>query len=198
MKLAPSKHRSGRLHKLPRFCADAGAAVNAELEEDVAHRSILGVPLDSGEIVILVCHRSWWMSAMSGVAAGVVAATVAWLIGRAMGRPVSVTTAGFFGLAVGAAVFVLEHLRRLYVLTDRRVMRDDRRLARSTHVEAPLSSVRTIELVQNDVQVRVGAGTLIFKTDEGVIEWAGVGDAKRVHQIAHDAAKRYGNSMRGM
>lgn len=185
-----------RLERAPRFCAEA---VGAEaIEENFENRSILGVPMNTGEIVILVCRRSWWMDAIVAVIGAGIAAMGAWLISKALGRPAPPTSLGLFSLAVGCGLFVLEHLRRLYVLTDRRVIRQDRRFTRLSHVEAPLPSVRAVELLRNDVQARLNIGTVLFRTDEGLIAWGGVGDAQRTHEIAQQAVKRYGGSMRGM
>lgn len=192
----PTQRRPARLDPAPRFCAEA---VGAEaIEESLAHRIILGVPLNTGEIVILVCRRSWWIDAIVAVAAAAIGAMAAWLLMKAFGRPVTAPTAALVGIVIGCGFFVVEHLRRLYVLTDRRVMRQDRRFTRLSHVEAPLPSVRQLTLERNDVQSRLNVGTVVFKTDVGVIAWSSVGDVERVHEIAQQAVKRYGGAIRGM
>ncbi len=192
----PSQCEPGRLTPAPRFCAEVVGA--DAIEENFAHRSILGVPLNAGEVVILVCRRSWWIDAISAVIAAGIGAMVAWLVSKALGRPVATPTAALVGLAIGCGFFVFEHMRRLYVLTDRRVVRQDRKFTRVAHAEAPLASVRGLTLEQNDALSRFDVGTVVFRTDEGVIAWSSVGDAKRVHDIAQQAVKRYGGSLRGM
>lgn len=196
MMAAATKRRPARVERAPRFCAEA---VGAEaIEENLAHRSILGVPLDSGEIVILVCRRSWVIDAIGAALAAGVAIAIAWFASRGLGRPATPTSLALVGLAVGCGMFVIEHMRRLYVLTDRRVLREDRRLTRVALAEAPLPSVRGTRLVRNDVQSKLKVGTIVFRTDHGVIAWSSVGDAERVHEIVQQAVKRYGGSMRGM
>lgn len=180
-----------------RLCSETGGAgavrVEPGVEDAAALRSVLGVDMDPSEIVLLVCGRSWWVNTLVGSIAGVIAGLAAWFIPHATAwSPV------FIGNAVGAAVFTLEHARRLYVLTDRRVMRRDRRLTRVVCVEAPLSSVREVRLVRNDLQARVGVGTIAYATDLGVITWSSVGDAERIQKIAEHAVRRYGGSVRGM
>ncbi len=196
MKMVARHERSSTLEPAPRFCAEA---VGAEaIDEHVADRSILGVPLDSGEIVILVCRRSWWVDAVIALVAAGTAAMGALLVSKALGRPATSSSLGLIGLVFGLGVFVFEHVRRLYVLTDRRVIREDRRLARVARVECALNTVRAVRLVQNDVQSRLGVGSIVFETTEGVIVWGSVGDAARTHDIVRQAVKRYGGSMRGM
>lgn len=182
-----------------RLCTEAGAVAGADaVEDEFTDRSILGVPLDQGEIVILVLRRSWRVDALEGVIGGVVTLLAVWLIERTLGHPWPLTSSALAGLAVGSGVFVVERLRRLYVLTDRRVMSQDRRLTRIIHHQAPLACVREILLVQNDLQTRLGTGAIVFRTDEGAVVWSHVGDAPRTHRIACEALRRYGGSMRGM
>lgn len=182
-----------------RFCAEAGGAIGAEsISASHVERSVLGVPLDSGEIVILVCRRSWWMDALIGAIAGATAALMSLLVGAAMGKPTAVLSAALVGVALGSAIFVMEHVRRMYVLTDRRVIRQDHRVGRSVQIEAPLARIREIHLVRNAIQARFNIGTVLFLTDQGVIVWSGVGHARRVYEIAQDAVTRYGGSLRGM
>ncbi len=184
-----------------RLCADAGGAgvVGPDAGDDpIAWRSVLGVAMDPGEIVILVCRRSAWIDAAIGVAAGLVAGAAAWVVLRATGSLVTATPIAFVTLLAATAVFILEHVRRLYVLTDRRVHRRDRRLTRVDVFEAPLVAVRRVELLRNDAQTRVGAGTIVFAADGRAVVWPSVGDAARVHEIAERAVQRYGGSMRGM
>ena len=179
-----------------RLCFDATGAES--LEEPLNSRLVLGVPLDSGEVVILMCRRSWWMGALVGAIVGAGAMIAVWAVGKSLGPVSPLPSAALVGLAAGSAFFVVDHLRRLYVLTDRRVIREDRKLARLAHVESALASVRSIELVQNDLQRRIGDGTIVFRTEQGIIVWSGVGDATRIHTIAQEAVQRYGGSLRGM
>ncbi len=184
-----------------RLCADAGGAgvVRPDAaDEPIALRSVLGVAMDPGEIVILVCRRSVWIDAAVGIAAGLAAGTLAWIMLRATGRPMSATPIGFVAIIAASLIFILEHVRRLYVLTDRRVHRRDRRLTRVDVFEAPLVAVKRVGLMRNDAQARVGAGTVVFETNGRALVWSSVGDAARVHEIAEQAVQRYGGSMRGM
>lgn len=177
---------------------DVGAAQQEREETFFSARSILGLSLDQGEVVILVLRRSWLVDAVAGVIVGVAGAGLVWAVGAALGKPSPHAFSLMIGLAVGGAYFLLEHMRRLYVLTDRRVIRQDRGLRHIAHLETALGRVRTIELVQNDLHRRLGAGSIVFGADDGAIVWSSVGEAERVHTIASDTVRRFGGSMRGM
>ncbi|RMH29693.1 MAG: hypothetical protein D6693_01610 [Planctomycetota bacterium] len=200
-----TRHRrwrsTARAAPAPRLCAEAGGAgvLSAEAAEDApVWRSILGVQLDPGEVVILVCRRSFWAGAAGGLVVAVATAGLVWALGRATGRPGVTALAGPVAVALASAFALLDHLRRLYVLTDRRVIRRDRRLLGVVSAEAPLADVRRVDLAQGDLQARVGVGTIVFVTGGGPIVWSSVGEAQRVREIAQHAVKRYGGSARGV
>jgi len=184
-----------------RFCAEAGGVgvLSADDAEKTAGlRSILGVSLDPGEVVILVCRRSLWAGAVAGVVVAVLVGLAIWALGRSMGQPGLAGAAGSVAIAVASGFVLLDHLRRMYVLTDRRVIRRDRRIGRVLTAEAPLAAVTGVDLLQGDLQSRVGVGTVVFRTERGLLAWASVGDAEHVHEIAVHTVKRYGGSTRGV
>jgi hypothetical protein len=177
---------------------DVGAAQQDRDEIFFGARSILGLSLDQGEIVILVLRRSWLIDAAVGVLVGVLGAGLVWAVGMSLGKPSPHAVSLVIGLVVGGAHFALEHVRRLYVLTDRRVIRHERGLGRIAHLEMMLGCVDKIDLVQNDLHRRLGAGSIVFGAGAERIVWSSVGDAKRVHDIATETVRRFGGTMRGM
>lgn len=177
---------------------DVGVTQQEREEAFFSARSILGLSLDQGEIVILVLRRSWLIDAATGVIVGVMGAGLVWAVGAVLGKPSPHAVSLVIGLAVGGAHFALEHMRRLYVLTDRRVIRLERGLGGIAHLEMALGCVDKIELAQNDFQRRLCAGSIVFGNADGAIVWSSVAEAKRVHTIATETVRRFGGSMRGM
>jgi membrane protein YdbS with pleckstrin-like domain len=141
--------------------------------------TILAALIPDGEIIILAVRPSRWFIVLSVAALLVLLAATA-----ALGWWIDVGGAGFLptgvlGIAVsyvplvatgGAALLVgwqgLEWLTRIYVLTDRRVMRVSGVL-RQTTVDMPLRRVQHVILYRSIRERLFGLGTLGFASAGG-------------------------------
>ena len=87
-----------------------------------------------------------------------------------------------------------EWASRVYVLTDRRVLRRRGVLAPTVY-SANLNALRRIELLQTGLDRTLRTGTVTFSTrHEGHYEaaWVMVSDAERVIALVEETRRRYG------
>lgn len=175
--------------------ADAGVA--APVEEIRARPFAL---LDGGEIIELSIKPSAWQVA---IVAGrfVTACAVLFALTCAFAAPsqslMGAAAASLFGVAavlrVGEAA--LQWATRLYVLTNRRVLRFRGVLAVEVQ-ECPLARVGKVELLESGVQRRLRLGTIRMSAldgDSGSCVWEHLAQPRAVYQTLLRAIRRAQN-----
>jgi hypothetical protein len=164
-----------------------------EREDDTAL-----IALDPGEMIILAVRPHWRMLAVDlappVVALGLISAAWVGVVPFSTAAPLRATLVILaFAAVIVAALAVLEFRLRLYVLTDRRVVRRSGAL-RLRQREVALPSVDRVEChpgrAQQGQTVRVGA--VHFRSDMGVLAWEYVPAPADVARRASDAVRRYG------
>ena len=160
--------------------------------------------LDGDEIVILAIKPSLWfvlfMSARWLIALGLVIAATAWLgtppsLGKALMVKACLALAG---ARVGFAL--LQWVSRLYVLTNRRIMRL-RGIFNVDLFECQLTKIQNTFLTMTWYERLTGLGSISFATaGTGGVEasWVSINNPLEVHERVRSAihrAQKYGNSM---
>ena len=164
-----------------------------------------GVPLfaasmlEPGEIIVATFRPSLlWIALRS--ARGVLIALAAAALGAAASGWAGLgweTPIAQLGIAVAAArppAGGAEWASRVYVLTDRRVLRRRGVLAPTVY-SANLNALRRVELEQDRVDRLLRTGTVTFSTrTEGRWEaaWVMVPRAREVHELVEATRRRYG------
>lgn len=165
--------------------------------QDHAHESAL-IALDPGEMIILAVRPHWRMLAVDlappVVALGLIGAAWVGVVPFSTAAPLRATLVILAVAAIiVAALAVLEFRFRLYVLTDRRVVRRSGAM-RLREREVALTAVERVEChpsrTQQGPTVRVGA--VHFCADAGVLAWEYVPDPASVARQASEAVRRYG------
>ena len=164
-----------------------------------------GVPLfaasmlEPGEIIVATFRPSLlWIALRSArgvilalALAGIAAAGSGWL---QAGWELQVLQLGFAVAAARVAAGTAEWASRVYVLTDRRVLRRRGVLAPTVY-SANLNALRRVELEQDRVDRLLRTGTVTFSTrTEGRWEaaWVMVPRAREVHELVEATRRRYG------
>ncbi|MFG0258246.1 MAG: hypothetical protein ACF8GE_10125 [Phycisphaerales bacterium JB043] len=152
------------------------------------------VTLDPGEIVILVVrpHALLLAASMLPTLFVLVVGLVLLLGLRVASNQLLMNLVLLFvGFGViGVTVLgVLEYRARLYVLTDRRVVRRSG-WSRVRHEQCALGDIREVGIEPEGASVRVG--NLLMKSASGVQAWQYVADPTRVREIVMEAIDRYG------
>jgi len=163
-------------------------------EEEHAH----AVELQPGETIILAVRAHWLLFLASALPALLGVAIVSAVLlgvqisfGPSLVRPVAIGLALVGALGVGFAYF--EHRGRLYILTDRRVIRRAGAL-RVRLTELPLTEIDTVEVQQaasGDTPDRVGI--VVFSGAGGKLAWEFVPEPRRICAVAREAIDRYGS-----
>jgi hypothetical protein len=160
--------------------------------------------LDGDEIVILAIKPSLWFvlftSARWLIALGLVVAATAWLgVPPGMSKPLVVKAClALAGARVGFAL--LQWVSRLYVLTNRRIMRL-RGIFNVDLFECQLNKIQNTYLTMAWYERLASLGSISFATaGTGGIEatWANVNNPLEVHERVRSAihrAHKYGNSL---
>lgn len=188
---------------LPR---DQARAENAGVAEEAMPQAVALLPaelLQSGEIIILLLKPSPWFIILGCLKTlFVVGVLLALALGLSNAAPAALAVlpqrADMVLLAVlagGVRLFwqFLEWLGRLYVLTDRRVIRI-RGVIGVQVFEAPLKHIQHTTLLFSLRERLFGLGTLGFATSgTGLIEahWTMVARPMEVHQTVVQALERY-------
>lgn len=170
-----------------------------EITQPVASIVLPQQVLQPGELVILMIKPSVWFILLESLrslaiiagAAGLAILAVRWDI-LTMGRSDVVLGAGFL-IVVRLFWQFLEWLSRLYILTDRRVVRV-KGVLRVDIFEAPLKQIQHTNLLISLRQRVTGLGTVTFTTaGTGMIEaaWTYVADPVQVHQTVLRVLHRY-------
>jgi hypothetical protein len=164
-----------------------------------------GVPLfaasmlEPGEIIVATFRPSLlWIALRS--ARGVLLALAAAALGAAasgwagLGWETPIAQLGIAVAAARTAAAGAEWASRVYVLTDRRVLRRRGVLAPTVY-SANLNALRRVELEQDRVDRLLRTGTVTFSTrTEGRWEaaWVMVPRAREVHELVEATRRRYG------
>jgi hypothetical protein len=153
--------------------------------------------LDSGETVILALRAHWLL-----IGAVMLPALLAIGLVAAMMLAVQVTLAPglsrtfmlvlLAALMASFAMGVLEHRARLYVLTDRRVLRRSGVLRTRIH-ELALGDVDGVEMQPTPDPANAKVGILVFSATSGKLAWEFVPEPAKALVIAREAIDRYGH-----
>jgi len=200
---AGQARRDARLRRNPAtaagdMCSDCSSPGAPAIADDRPQRdAAAGVDLRSGETIILAVKPHWllFFASVLPILLGVALASFILLgvqlsFGPSIVRPVGVGVALVGALGVLAAYF--EHRNRLYLLTDRRVIRRAG-VVRVSVAELPLPEVDTAVVQKNpagDTPDRVGI--LIFSGPAGKLAWEFVPEPRNVCAAAREAIHRYG------
>ena len=164
-----------------------------------------GVPLfaasmlEPGEIIVATFRPSLLWIALR-YARGVLLALAAAALGAAasgwagLGWETPIAQLGIAVAAARTAAGGAEWASRVYVLTDRRVLRRRGVLAPTVY-SANLNALRRVELEQDRVDRLLRTGTVTFSTrTEGRWEaaWVMVPRAREVHELVEATRRRYG------
>lgn len=152
--------------------------------------------LDSGETVILALRAHWLLIASLMMPALVAIGLVAALM-LAVQMTLTPGLSRAFTLVLLAAALasltmaILEHRARLYVLTDRRVLRRTGVL-RTRIDELALGDVDGVEMQPTPDPAGARVGILVFSAVTGKLAWEFVPEPAKALVIAREAVQRYG------
>jgi hypothetical protein len=194
---APLLRRVG----IPVRCASTGDSAGA-LEPSVSAQHVRHTLLESDETILLMLTPSLWfvpfssLGTLLAVACGILAMTwtsrlpmVPWSEAQALVLGLSLA-----GLRLSWAL--MEWTQRLYLLTDRRVLRRGGVL-RGLIVEESLRDVRHTVVVASRGERWVGVGTVSFVTSgaaglDWTLAWESVRRPAEVQRSVREAIERYG------
>jgi uncharacterized membrane protein YdbT with pleckstrin-like domain len=151
--------------------------------------------LEDGEIVILAVKPSGWLLLLASVPVWSVAAAIAvlaWLLRARLRGGLDASTIVALCVVAGAVrlvVAVLQWYARLYVLTDRRVLRL-RGVLREELWQCPLKKVLRVHLVAAAGERLTGTGSLVFETEGRCAAdsaWACLSRAAEVRRMVEEA-----------
>lgn len=178
----------------------AEPAGSAELNGDARLAAMLPAQLlQGGEIVILLLKPSLWyiiLAAAGHLAAIAIAACAAtWLarLGLLNVTTRDITAVALFIAAVRLLWQLLEWLSRVYVLTDRRIVRVQG-VVRVQVFECPLKKIQHTDAVFSLRERLFGLGTLMFSTAGTAVPeaaWVMLAHPLDVHQKVVAAINRY-------
>lgn len=155
------------------------------------------IELHSGETIILAVRAHWLLflasvlPALVGVAlVSVVLLGVQLSFGPGLVGPVAIGLGLVGALAVTGAY--LEQRNRLYVLTDRRVIRRSGAL-RVRLAQMALTDIDTVEVREGSSGAAPDrVGILVFSGPGGKLAWEFVPEPRRIRAAAREAIDRYG------
>ncbi len=176
--------------------------IEAQSDSTVGYATEAAVPahlLDGGEVVILAIKPSPWFVVFRSFRWLVGLALVALLVpalgeGFAWVGALSQTVAAAAALVVG--VTLLQWVSRLYVLTNRRMMRF-RGVFSVEIFETPLTKIDEVTVNVAPYERPTRLGTLFFETQEqstGQVPWLHIARPREVHRQVNDAIRRAKNS----
>ncbi len=154
--------------------------------------------LDGGEVVILAVKPSGWfclLTSLPVLTMAVVFVVVAGLAGPSLPGPLSAGAIVLFWVGVSAlrlAVACVQWVGRLYVLTNRRILR----VSGAFHQEVSQCLLRYVAraVVSASVTERLlGVGSLSFESSDPAtrqVPWAHISNPLEVQQIVNEAISR--------
>jgi hypothetical protein len=154
--------------------------------------------LEGGEVVILAVKPSrWfvWLMSWPVLVLAVVVLVVSFVAERFFAAAVDQRTVLLLCSAVGVARVVLagfQWLGRLYVLTDRRVLRL-RGVLREDVYQCPLKRIRRTHLSLTLPERLVGVGSLLFELDDSRCapgHWLDLAEPQEVQRLVEEALRR--------
>lgn len=156
--------------------------------------------LQGGEVVVLILKPSLWFIVLSRlgwlVTIAAIAGVLVWLERRYLlgwYRPHEVVTLAMAGITGVLVMQTLDWISRIFVLTDRRVLRQ-RGFFRPFIFEAPLHRIQHTQLLLSIRERLFGLGTISFTTaGTGFAEayWVMVNDPLEVHRRVVQVIHRY-------
>ncbi|MFN0012877.1 MAG: PH domain-containing protein [Phycisphaerales bacterium] len=168
-------------------------------------RGVLGAAMPDGETVILAVKPSIWFVLLSrlGWLVAIVSVGVAWKLLSDFSS-VTLPRSTIFSVTAAALAAVLgwralDWQLRVYVLTDRRILRVSGVL-RQTAIEVPLSRVQSVVLYKSIRERVVGIGSLGVSSagSDGVeVGWYMVCDPEETLETVRQAIERYGRGGHG-
>lgn len=180
----------------------AGAAIYVPAPADPAYARYLA----QGETVILALKPSFWFVLLKRVAAlgTLVGLWVMFAIVHALGwMSVDLYPLALVFAIAGVAVLIwqaIDRLCRLYLLTDKRILRVSGVLNRTT-VEIPLHNVTTVVLHRTLVERVLGLGSILFTSaaagsgaEGGDLVWFIIDKPVAAVKIVRDTLSRYGGT----
>ncbi|MCP4067790.1 MAG: PH domain-containing protein [Phycisphaeraceae bacterium] len=191
---------SDRPARIP-FGGEAEASISIE-----APPAPVASLLSDGETVLMVVRPSLWMVGLWSIGAlGVIAGMVFALAWGARFEWTGWTESQAFGLGLLLAGIrlvwqFLDWMNRLYVLTDRRVIRC-RGIFQVDVFEARLDRIQQTSVLRLVRERLFGLGTIAFATaGTGTLDalWEAVDDPFAVHQAVTQAIDRYGRGAGGV
>jgi hypothetical protein len=162
------------------------------LEERLARM----VALEPGEIVILVVrpHALLLAANMLPTLLGLVVVGLLLAVLRlTTGQGVTSLVMAVFGFALvgGTVLSVLEYRARLYVLTDRRVIRRSG-WSRTRQDACVLGDIQSVDIEPETPEgIAIRVGNLMVRSVSGVLPWQYVPDPLGVRKIVLDTIRRY-------
>jgi len=157
--------------------------------------------LEDGEIVILavrpskwfVVHLSWPLLVGVAIVAAAGLAGGRWFGQQVDGRMITLACAAV--AAIRVVVACLQWLGRLYILTDRRVMRIKGMFHEDCY-QCPLKKIGRIDMSDSAPQRLVGVADLLFHRTDGKAvpdsNWICLAEPQEVRQAVEEARKRAG------
>ncbi|MFO0873105.1 MAG: PH domain-containing protein [Phycisphaerales bacterium] len=181
-----------------RSVESAPLAAAAESPTIAAVRAPASIQLDDDELVLLAIQPSLWFVPLAclGSLAAIVCAVLAMAWSARFPRvPWTDNQVFALGAVIATARMawqVVEWSQRLYVLTDRRVLRRSGAL-RTAIEEVALRDVRHSVVLAAPRERRLDVGTLLFATGASSgLAWEIVRAPSEVHEVVREAIDRYG------
>ena len=180
----------------------AGAAIPAPIAADAA--PAYSAHLADGEVVILAIKPSFWFILIKRGGSLLLLAAL-WLtmalIERLRWVDLGLTSVGLVFIAVAAAILIwlaVDRATRLYLLTDKRVLRVSGILTR-TSVEIPLHKVTTVVLHRSFSERVTSVGSVLFTSAAaggggggGDLVWFIIDSPAAVISTVRETLSRYG------
>ncbi len=154
--------------------------------------------LDGGEVVILAIKPSGWfclLASLPVLLTAVAFTAVAYLAGRLWPRPLQPGAIALFWAAVSLVRLIVawaQWMARLYVLTNRRVLRVSGAFREVVH-HCPLRHIARAETSVSPAERLLGVGSLSFESSHPAARqahWAHVNHPAEVQQVVNEAISR--------
>jgi hypothetical protein len=154
--------------------------------------------LDGGEVVILAVKPSGWfclLTSLPVLTMGAVFVVVAGLAGHRLPGPLTAGSVALFWVSVSALRLVVawvQWMGRLYILTNRRILRVSGGFRREI-CQCPLRHVAKTAVSVSVTEKLLGVGNLSFESSNPSARqapWTHIGNPLEVQQIVNEAISR--------